>query len=107
MSPLRAGYLLTHNIKALIRARGVTAADLAFFCRHKPAWASKVLANQRGISLDDIDCIADFFGVTVDQLFRPGIAAVLERRQQDRRVGPRDRRQSERRQGVPRPPSQH
>lgn len=95
---MRASYLLIHNLKALIHSRGVTAHDLAFFCGHKGAWASKILSGQRGIAVDDLDKVADFFGVTVDQLFRPGIASVLERRRSlDRRQGPEDRRQSDRR----------
>lgn len=101
---LKASYLLVQNIKALLRSRGVSAADMAFFCRHKPAWASKILAGQRGIALHDFDTIADFFGITVDQLFRPGIAPVLERRRLERRHGPADRRKGDRRVTPPHAP---
>lgn len=94
---MRASYLLVQNIKALLRSRGVTAADMAFFCRHKGAWASKILKGERGIALADLDCIADFFGITVDQLFRPGIAPILERRRAERRHGVADRRKGDRR----------
>lgn len=94
---MKANLLLVHNIRALLHARRMKAGDLAFYCGHKGAWMSKILNGQRGLSIDDLDRIADFFGVTAGDLFRPGISPVLERRRQSRRKGVVERRQGERR----------
>lgn len=96
--PMKAHYILIHNIRALLQARGASAKDLAEFAGHKPAWLSKILAGERGIQFDDLDRIADFFGLTVAQLLQYGVTPLLERRKKERRTGPGDRRQGERRQ---------
>lgn len=82
----RAKYLLAENIRALLRHRGIDDGDLAFFCGHQPSWISKFLNQHRGMSLEDIGKVADFFGLTVSELFSPGISAVTERRGRTRRV---------------------
>ena len=97
---MRAEYLVIQNIKALLRSRGVTADGLSAWCGHRGAWMSKILTGQRGVKLKELDKVADFFGITVDQLFRPGIAPILERRRAERRHGPGDRRKGDRRGGT-------
>lgn len=93
---LKAGYLLVQNINALLAARGVDAKALALWCGHKPAWLSKILSGERGINLSDLDKVADFFGLTVAQLFQHGISPLTERRRGERRSG-HDRRTADRR----------
>lgn len=93
---LKANYLLIQNIRALLAARGTDDKALAMWCGHKPAWLSKVLSAERGIKLADLDKIADFFGLTVAQLFQHGISPLTERRRKDRRAG------ADRRAGVDR-----
>lgn len=92
---LRADVLLAQNIRALLNARRVDQQALAVWCGHGAAWISKVLANERGLRIQDLGRIADFFGVTVANLFQPGLA-VERRRATDRRAG-RDRRKADRR----------
>lgn len=82
---LKASYLLVQNIQALLAARGETAKSLAMWAGHKPAWLSKILSGDRGIRLSDLDKIADFFGLTVAQLFQHGISPLTERRRVERR----------------------
>lgn len=95
---LRANYLLVENIRALLAGRGVDDKALAIWCGHRPAWLSKVLSGERGIKLPDLDKIADFFGLTVAQLFQHGISGLTERRHGERRtVG--DRRSGQERRG--------
>lgn len=95
---LKANYLLVENIRALLAARGIDDKALAIWCGHKPAWLSKVLSSERGIKLADLDKIADFFGLTVAQLFQHGISPLTERRHTTRRGADRraggDRRSS-------------
>lgn len=94
----KANYLLVQNIQSLLAARRENAKSLAQWAGHRPAWLSKILASERGIKLSDLDKIADFFGLTVAQLFTNGISPLTERRRgerrssQDRRSG-QDRRQ--------------
>lgn len=88
---LKAGYLLVQNINSLLAARGEDAKALAMWAGHKPAWISKILSGDRGIKLSDLDKIADFFGLTVAQLFQHGISTLTERRKGERRSG-QDRR---------------
>jgi transcriptional regulator with XRE-family HTH domain len=95
---LKANYLLIQNVRALLAARGVDDKALAMFCGHKPAWLSKIMAGERGISLPDLDKVADFFGLTVAQLLSHGISPLTERRKGDRR-SVEERRKEERRRG--------
>jgi transcriptional regulator with XRE-family HTH domain len=94
---VKATGLLRHNIRTLLRSRGQTPHDLAFYCRKTDAWISKILSDKesdqtRGLPLKYLDKIADFFGVAPYQLFQPGISPLAERRmRQERRCG-RDRR---------------
>lgn len=88
---LKAQLILAHNITALLRARHASKRGLAFFCGHEPPWLSKVLTGERGVQSEDLDKIADFFGLTVADLFTYGISPKLERRKAERR-SPLDRR---------------
>lgn len=92
---LKAHYSLVLNLRALISSRGVTGGDVAQAAGHQPPWLSKILSSDRGIRLHDLDKIAAFFDIDVCDLFRPGIAALLERRRgmPDRRIGTKDRRE--------------
>jgi hypothetical protein len=95
---LRADHLLAENIRTLLSARRLDDSALAVWCGHKPAWISKILAGERGVPVKELGKIADFFGLTVSQLFSPGISSLTERRKgerrsvEDRRTGV-DRRQ--------------
>lgn len=82
---LKANYLLIQNIRALLAARGTDDKALAMWCGHKPAWLSKIMSSDRGMKLDDLDKVADFFGLTVAQLFQHGISPLTERRRSERR----------------------
>jgi DNA-binding Xre family transcriptional regulator len=97
-SSLKAHYSLVQNIRALIASRGVNMGDVAQYAGHKPPWLSKILTSDRGMRLKDLDKIAAFFDLEVGDLFRPGIAHLLERRRgmPDRRIGPETRRIRER-----------
>lgn len=100
---LRADHLLAENIRTLLARRGVDAGALAVWCGHRPAWISKVLSGERGVQLKDLGKIADFFGLTVAEMFQHGISPLTERRrevrrsQQDRRSGEDRRRPVEER----------
>ncbi len=93
--------LLRHNIDALLKARGQTRHDLAFFCGRSDSWISRIFSegvsdreHDRGVPLKYLDKFADFFGIATYQLFQPGISPLTERRSgRDRRTG-RDRRVS-------------
>lgn len=96
---LKANYLLVQNIRSLLAARGEDAKSLAMWAGHRPAWLSKILSGDRGIKLSDLDKIADFFGLTVAQLFQHGISPLTERRKAERRSG-KDRRTGTDRRGA-------
>lgn len=89
----KASVVVVHNIQALLDREKVDHTALALFVGHKPSWLSKVLRGQRGVSIDDLDKIADFFDVTVRDLFSPTLG---RRPEHDRRHG--DRRHQDRRQ---------
>lgn len=91
---LRADVLLAQNIRALLDARRLDDQALAIWCGHKGAWLSKALSGERGIRLKDLGKIADFFGLTVAELFQHGISPLTERRRFERRSGS-DRRTGE------------
>lgn len=88
---LRADHLLAENIRTLLSVRGIDDSALAVWCGHKPAWISKILSLERGVPVKELSKIADFFGLTVSQLFSPGISPLTERRKGERR-GVVDRR---------------
>jgi len=95
---LRPDVLLAENIRALLAARGIDAHALATWCGHKPAWISKILAGDRGVPVRELGKIADFFGLTLSQLFQHGISALTERRRGVRRKGVERRTIMDRRQ---------
>jgi hypothetical protein len=96
---VKASKLLRHNIDTLLKARGQTRHDLAFWCRRSDAWISKIFKDSddggqaNSIPLKYLDRIADFFGIATYQLFQPGISHLTERRKGERRLV-RDRRVS-------------
>lgn len=92
---MKAPFILRHNITALLAARKETATSLARYCGNHKTWASQFLTGKRDeLQLEDIDKIADFFGIANYQLFQPGINTLTERRRtldrrasQERRIG--------------------
>jgi hypothetical protein len=102
---LRADHLLVENIRTLLSERGIDDSALAIWCGHKPAWISKIIVAERGVPTKELGKMADFFGLTVSQLFSAGISQLTERRRGerrsavDRRTGV-DRRQPEKRLSV-------
>ena len=80
---------MKRNVDALLKARGQTRRDLAFWCRRGDAWISKIMAeDRREFPMKYFDRIADFFGIATYQLLQPGISHLTERRVgKDRRTG--------------------
>ena len=101
-SMIPADQLLIENLKTLLRERRIDAQDLALWCGHQKAWISKILQGERGFPVHELGRAADFFGLTVSELFSPGISALCERRRHARRTN-KDRRVTgdRRQQGVP------
>lgn len=92
MQPMKARLLLARNIHAVLVARGENQTALAAWCRKKPSWINKILAGKRPLHIDDFDRVADFLGLSVYQLFQPGISALTERRKSAERRAGSDRR---------------
>lgn len=90
---LKATHQLRANVKALLIARKDDQKDLAFAIGRHPTTISKFLGGQRECQLEDVDAMADFFGLSAYQLFQPGMSALTERRRGT------ERRQRTRRQG--------
>lgn len=98
---LRADLLLAQNIQALLHARREDAKSLAVWCGRSGAWISKVLSGERGVPVRELGKIADFFGLTVSQLFQHGISPLTERRRHPERRTHERRSQTDRRQARP------
>jgi hypothetical protein len=95
---MKAARRLAENVSALLTTRRHKQTDLAQWCRRSDVWVSQFLRGERNWQLDDLDRVADFFGLATYQLFQPGISPLTERRRggerrtmQDRRVGPTQR----------------
>jgi hypothetical protein len=99
MRHLRADKLLVENIRTLLYRRGVDQKALAVWCQHKPAWINKILKGERGLPMDELGMVADFFGLRADQLLSPGISPLAERRHTQRRALQERRSGAERRHG--------
>ncbi len=84
--------LVRENIVELLRRRHMTQKDLAVWCGHEEAWISAILREHRGLPMQELDRVADFFGLEPHELLRPGIAierrSGLDRRVGERRIGP-------------------
>src|SRR5688572_12520887 len=93
---LKPELLLAENIRTLLYRRHLSASALAVWCGHGNSWISKIISGGRGAQLKDLGRIADFFGLTVAQLFQHGISEIAERRKCERRTG------TERRAGIDR-----
>lgn len=91
---LKSHLLLKENIDALLSDRHLRRKDLAQWCRRSESWLSQIFTSpERNVPLKYLDRIADFFNVSVYQLFQPGISQRFERRKAERRSG-KDRRLS-------------
>ena len=88
---LKPEILIVENLKTLLRERRIEAQSLAMWCGHRSSWISKILSGERGLQIRELGKIADFFGLTVADLFQHGITPLAERRSQERR-SERDRR---------------
>jgi hypothetical protein len=97
---LRADLLLAENIRTLLAVRGIDAGALATWCGHSPPWISKILSGERGVQVRELGKVADFFGLTVAQLFQHGISPLTERRRGERRSGVERRTGQDRRQSF-------
>lgn len=108
---LRANHLLKKNIDSMLKARGQSRRELAMWTlrtthqNRADSWISHIFGakgyDDREIQIKYLDRIADFFGVSVYQLFQPGISHLTERRKHtDRRAGT-DRRISATPRGLP------
>src|SRR4051812_44848470 len=89
---MTAARRLAENVSALLAARHQKQTELARWCRRSDVWVSQFLRGERNWQLDDLDRVADFFGLALYQLFQPGISAVTERRSGVERRGKQDRR---------------
>lgn len=97
---LKPQLLLAENIRTLLFRRNLDAGALAVWCGHKPPWISKIINGGRGVQVKDLGKIADFFGLTVAQLFQHGISELAERRVTERRAGADRRTGQDRRQPI-------
>jgi transcriptional regulator with XRE-family HTH domain len=97
MRNVRPELLLVENIRTLLYQRRVKAKDLARFCGHEPAWLTKILKGDRGVAVEDLPCIAEFFGLQTHELFQHGIGS--ERRRHQRRSSTDRRALTDRRHG--------
>jgi hypothetical protein len=97
---LKPELLLAENIRTLLYRRNLDAGALANWCGHGDSWISKIVNTKRGIKVAELGKIADFFGLQVDDLFRPGISEIAERRKGERRVGANRRAGEDRRRPI-------
>jgi hypothetical protein len=86
MPSMKAARILSENVAALLRLKGYKQTDLAQWCKRSDPWVSQFLRGERTWQLDDLDKVADFFGLNTYDLFRPGIAQRTDRRSGQRRV---------------------
>lgn len=82
----RADLLLAENVRALLAARNVDGSSLSMALNHTPSWLSKIMNGDRNMSVEDAGRVASYFGLTVAELFQPGISLATERRHRDRRA---------------------
>ena len=89
---------LRENLKGLLVSFKVNQKDLAHAIGRHPTTLNKFLQGTRELQFEDVDQIADFFGLKVYELFQPGGSRLtdrrsgLERRQgKERRIGPAHR----------------
>ena len=67
------------NIAVIRGARGLTCLELARNCSLKSAKRINDLEDGRGkISIDELICIADYFGVSIDGLLKQKAKIVFE-----------------------------
>lgn len=91
---MKAGRRLAENVVELLERHHLTQHDLAQWCRKSDPWVSQFLRGERNWQLDDLDRVADCFGLQTYQLFLPGVSQRTERRSgvdrrsvKERRVG--------------------
>jgi hypothetical protein len=77
---MKAARLLAANVAELLAREHQSQKDLAQWCRHTETWVSQFLKGERDWRLEDLDRVADMWGLRAYQLFIPGIAARSERR---------------------------
>lgn len=87
MPHMKAARIVAENVSALLKRENYHQTDLAQHCKRSDPWVSQFLRGERTWQLDDLDKVADFFGMDTFELFRPGIAQRSERRGVQRRAG--------------------
>jgi transcriptional regulator with XRE-family HTH domain len=87
--------LVRDNIKALLEAQHKNQGALAFALNRDRSWINKILNGKRGLGIEELDHIADFFHIEPYQLLQPGIHQRTERRSGTDRRGGQDRREAE------------
>ncbi len=85
--PLTANEQLRRNVKELMRWRKLTQATLAAKIDVSQPWLSKRLTGVTPFQIEDVDSIANAFGLTASQLLCQGQGQWDRRRGQDRRIG--------------------
>jgi transcriptional regulator with XRE-family HTH domain len=92
-SPLTANALLQVNVKELMRWRKLTQAELSAKLGVSQPWLSKRLTGVTPFQIEDVDSIANAFGLTASQLLCAGQGQWDRRRGDDRRRGEDRRRE--------------
>ncbi len=99
--PYKASVQLAMNVRYLLDEFHVTQADLCAHAKVDPSTFTKFMQGKRELQLFHLDGIASKFGLSVYQLFQPGISRLTDRRViPDRRMG-HDRRNPDRLAHVP------
>jgi transcriptional regulator with XRE-family HTH domain len=61
--------LLRLRVRTLLERSGRTRKNLARYLGKTPSWATDYLNGRHNVSINDLDRLARFFGVTVSSLF--------------------------------------
>ena len=98
--PPTAKDVLRRKISDLLARDDRQQIELARYLGYQPSWVTDVLKGRHGVSLDDLDRIARFFGVSVPQLFELDGSRFRDLRRGERRSG-QDRRKGDDRRKTP------
>ncbi len=79
--------VLRRRVSDLLEHEQISRKDLAAYLGHARSWTTEFLNASHGCSLDDVDKIARYFGLSVPQLFELDGVRFRDRRRGQRRSG--------------------
>jgi len=84
---MNATEILRRRLDSLLQHAGRTRKDFAIYLGKQPSWSTEFFQGRHGMTLNDLDRAARFFGLSLSDLFQIDGHKFRDRRRTQRRSG--------------------